>query len=80
MNNIRYHLYLGSTEDCKKKIMEATNRLVQRNVKGSTKYRFIFDSWFASKRLSESVMHVGSGIIDMVKINKKDSARISSRR
>ena len=32
MNNIKYHLDLGSTSACTKKIMEATKGFVQRDV------------------------------------------------
>ena len=37
MNNIKYHMELGETSDCTKRITEATKGLVQRDIKGATK-------------------------------------------
>ena len=50
---------------------EATNGIVQRDIKGANKDCFIFDSWFSSKKLSEAVMDVVTEMIGIVKTNKK---------
>ena len=39
--------------------------------KGATKDCFIFDIWFSSKKLEDSVIDVGTDMICMVKTNKK---------
>ena len=45
--------------------------LGQSDIKGATKYCFIFGSLFASKRLDAYVMDVGTYIIGVVKTNTK---------
>ena len=71
MNNSKYRLQLGATAACKKRKMEATNGIVQRGIKGATKDCFLFDSWFSSKKNSESAMYVGEDLIGMVKTDTK---------
>ena len=71
MNNRKYHLQLGKTEACTKKIMEATKGIGQREIKGANNYCSIFDSCLSSKKSSEAVMVVGADIIGMVKTNTK---------
>ena len=51
-------------------------KLLEGGVKGYTNARFIFDSWFASKRSTESAMGVVSDRISMVKTNKNYYKRI----
>ena len=46
-NNSKYHIQLGTTADCTKRMMEATKEIGQRDVKVGTKD--FFDSWFSSK-------------------------------
>ena len=78
MNNIKYHLDLGSTSACTKKIMEATKGFVQRDVNLSNNDFFLFGGWFSSKRFAEALMYVVSEIIGIIKINTKYCVRISS--
>ena len=49
--------------------MEVTKGLGHRYLKGVTKYFFLFESWFSSKRLAEAAIDVDVEIIGMVKIN-----------
>ena len=51
--------------------MESTKEIGQRDVKGSNKGCFIFDSWFSSSKLEEAVMVVGLEIIGMAKTRTK---------
>ena len=53
---------LGTTAAFTKSMMESTKGLGKRDGKGSTR-DFLFGSWFASKRLVETAMEVGSDII-----------------
>ena len=71
MKNSDFHLELGSTAACTKRIMEATNGFGQRDAKGATKDCFLFGSFFSSKRSAEAVMDVGADMIGMVKTNTK---------
>ena len=71
MYNIKYNMQIGATESCKKIVMEETNQISQRYIKGSTKGCFPFDSWLSSKKSSEFAMDVGADIIGMVKTNTK---------
>ena len=52
-------------------MMEATNRLGHRDIKGSKRDCFIFYSWFSLKGLEEAVMYVGSDISGMFETNTK---------
>ena len=52
MKLIRYHLELGATAACTKRLMEETKGLGQRSVKGSTRNCFLLDSWFSFKKSS----------------------------
>ena len=56
---------------CTKRTMESINGLDQRDVKGATRDCFIFDSWFAPKRLAEAVVDVGADMIGMIKKQHK---------
>ena len=49
-----------------KKMTETKKWLGQRDVKGTAKDCFLFDSWFASKSPAEADMGVGDEIIGMV--------------
>ena len=64
---------------CTESIMEETKGLGNRDVKGTTNYCFVFESWFASKRSAEAVMGVGEDMIGMVKTKKWDYLMIPSR-
>ena len=46
MNHIKYHQQLVDTSSCTKIMMEATNGIVQKYIKGVTKDFFLFDSFF----------------------------------
>ena len=52
-------------------MMEASKGIGQKYRKGATKDCFLFDSWFSSKRLEESVMEVGAESIGIVKKKAK---------
>ena len=56
MKDIRYQQELGSTAACTKQMMEETKGIGQKSKKGGTKDCFLFDSWFDSKKASESTM------------------------
>ena len=71
MNKNKYYLQLGATTVYTKGIMEATKGIGQRYTKVTNKDCFIFDSWFSSNKLAESLMDVGADMIVMVKINTK---------
>ena len=75
INNSKYHLQLGETAACTKRMMEATKGIVFRDIKGATKDCFIFESWFSSKKLAEAVMDVGADLIGMDKTNIKGFCR-----
>ena len=47
MNSRKYHLVLGATTACTKRIIEALNRKGQRDIKGDTKDCFLFVGWFS---------------------------------
>ena len=46
----KYKKDLGVTTACTKRIMEATKGIGQKSIKLGTKYCFLFDSWFVSKK------------------------------
>ena len=71
MKHIKYHQQIGATAACTKIMMEASKGIGQKYRKGATKDCFLFDSWFSSKRLEESVMEVGAESIGMVKKKTK---------
>ena len=50
VNHSNYHKELGATESCTNRIMEATKGIGQKSIKLGTKYCFLFDSWFVSKK------------------------------
>ena len=51
--------------------MEETKGLGQRAVKGSTRYFFLFDSCFLSKKSAEAAASIGVDLVGMVKTNTK---------
>ena len=71
MKDSHYQKELGSTAACTKRMMEATNGIGQKSIKGVTKDCFLFDSWFASKKAEEAAMEVGAKFFGMVKTNTK---------
>ena len=54
MKNSRYQQELGATAACMKRMMEETNGIGQKSKKGGPKDCFLFDSWFASKKVAET--------------------------
>ena len=46
--------------------MEAKKGLGQRDVKGPTKYYFVFDGWCDPKRLYKGLMYVGADMVYVV--------------
>ena len=52
-------------------MMESIKGIGQKYIRGGTKDCFLFDSWFASKKLAEAAMEVGAELIGMVKKNTK---------
>ena len=49
INNRKYHIQIGPTIACTKIILESTKGVIQKYVKGSTKYCFLFESLLSSK-------------------------------
>ena len=68
---MKYHQELVAIADCMKIIMEETKVLGHSSYKGVTNDFFLFGSWFALKRLDESVTDVGTELIYIVKTNTK---------
>ena len=52
MKNIKYHIYLVATASCTNRMIAATKGVGQRDLKGATKDRFLFESWFSSNKLA----------------------------
>ena len=71
MKSGRYHLELGAADACTKRLMEETKGLGQRASKGSTRYCFLFSSWFYRKKEAETAASIGVDLISMVKTNTK---------
>ena len=71
MKSSRYHLELGATSACTKIFMEDTKDLVQRALKGSTRYCLLFNSFFSSNKSAEAAASIGVYLIDMAKTNTK---------
>ena len=71
VNNRNYHLQIGATSACTKKMTESTKWLGQSDVKGATKDYFMFDIWFSSNKSEKADMNVGSDMIGTVKTNTK---------
>ena len=67
----KYHIYIGSKTACTKRVTKETKGLGQRDTKGSTKDCFLFDRWFYSKMLAESVIDVDTYMVGMIKNNTK---------
>ena len=72
MKSSRYHLELGATADCTKRLMEETKGLGQRDLKGSMRDFYLFDSWFLPKKSAEAAASIDVDLIGMVKNNTKD--------
>ena len=60
---------LGTTEACTNRLMEETKGLGQSDLKWSTRYCFLFESWFFSKKTAEAAASIGVYLIGMVKTN-----------
>ena len=71
MKLIRYHLELGAIAACTDRLMEDTKGMGQRVLKGSTRYFFLFRSWFLSKKSAEADASIGVVFIGMVKTNTR---------
>ena len=71
INSSWYHLELGATAACNKIFKEEKTGLGQRSLKGSTRYFFLFDSGFLSKKSVEAAPSIGVDLIGMVKTNTK---------
>ena len=71
MKSTWYHLELGATVACTKRLIEETNGLGQRSLKGSSRDCFLFDSWFSLNKLAEAAKSIGVDLIGMVKTNTK---------
>ena len=76
MMSNQYHMELGATAVCTKIFMEETKGLGHRTLKGSTRYFFLFGSWFSSKKSAEEDVSIGVDFIGMVKTNTKVFSRI----
>ena len=50
MNNIKYHLEIGTKVAYKKSIMEAKNGLGNKDIKRYAEDCFLFEIWFVSNR------------------------------
>ena len=71
MKSSRYHLELGATAASTKRSMEETKGLGQRDLKGSMRDCFLFDSWFFSKKSDKEAASTGVDLIGLVKTNTK---------
>ena len=71
MKHRKYQKEIGSAAAYTKITMEATKGIGQKSIEGGTKYCFLFDSWFASKKAAEAAMEMGAELIGMVKTNTK---------
>ena len=67
ITTIKYHLNIGATAAFLNKIMESKNELGQSNRKSATRYCFLLNSWFDSKRSDETTMDDGYSMVGMVK-------------
>ena len=76
MKSSQYNLELVSTSVFTKILMEEMKELGQRSLKGSTRYFFLFDSWFSSKKAAEAATSIGVDLIGMVKTNTKGFSRL----
>ena len=56
MKDSRYQKELGSTAACTNQMMEEIRGTGQKSKKGGPKDRFLFDSWFASKKAAKAAM------------------------
>ena len=67
----KYQQEIGVTAACAKRMMEATNGIGHKSIKGVTKYWFFFNRWFYSNNAGEYATEVGANLIGMVKTNTK---------
>ena len=79
MKSSCYNLLFGTTAACTKILMEETNGLGQRYFKGSTRGRFLFDSWLSSNKSEEAVSSIGVAMVGVVKTNTKGFSRLRYR-
>ena len=73
----RYHLELGTTSTCTKRLMEDTKGMGQRVLKGSTRFLTLFVSWFLSKKAAEAADSIGVDLIGMLKTNTKGFFKVT---
>ena len=52
----KYQQEIRATEACTKRMMEATEGIGQKSIKGGTDYSLLFDDWFASKNVEEAAI------------------------
>ena len=57
---------------------ETTKGIGQKSIKWGTKYCFLFDSWFASKKAAESAIEMGAEFIGMF-VSIRQIGRASNR-
>ena len=58
MKDSRYQQELGATAAYTNRMMEATKGIGQKSIKGGTKYCFLFDSCFSSKKAEEAAIEM----------------------
>ena len=63
----RYHLELGATADCTKRLMYYMKGLVHRYLKGSTRVCFLFYNWFSPNKAAVTAASISVDLIGMVK-------------
>ena len=61
-----FHMKLGLTATCKKRMTEATKRLGQRDTEVTTKIFFLYDSLLALKNSIETAIDVVADMIGIV--------------
>ena len=71
MKSSRYHLELGATSACTKRLVEETKGLGQRALKGSMRDFFLFVGWLLSKKSAEADASIGIDLVGVVKTNTK---------
>ena len=71
MKPSRYHLELGATSACTKRLMEDMKGMGHSALKGSTRDCFLLDSWFLLNKSTEASASIGVDLIGMVQTNTK---------
>ena len=66
MNHRKYQQKIGVTSACTNRMVESTNGLGQKYIKGDMRDFFLFGSWFSSKKFSESAMEICAKFIGVV--------------